>query len=136
MGSPRSGAKTHSLFTAFPCYTRDMSYMYRALITLIRKLCVIVHQVLNGSSPSNIARLLSRVWSFILRASRGLTSKPPPPNDTGDPFHAILPPSDGASITSCIPVRSLSEVEEGLLVAVVDRISTEQPLQTDLSPRQ
>ncbi len=134
MRVPRSGAKTHSLFAAFPCCIHDMNYMYRVLITLIRKLCTIVCLGLDWNSPSIIARLLNRVMSFILKASRAATSKSPP-NDAGDPFPTILLPSDAVSMEPCAPVRSPSKIEEGLSAAAVNRISTEETPQTDLSPR-
>ncbi len=108
--------------------------MYRLLVTLIRKLCAIVRPILNWSSHSSVARLLSRLWSFVLRRSRLLTSKLPL-DDVGVPTPAILLPSAAASTTSITRVRSMREIEEGLPGPAVDPNSTEEPPQADLSPR-
>lgn len=108
--------------------------MHRLLVTLLRKLCSIVRPILNWSSHSCVARLLNRLWSFILRASR--TSGPrSSPNDPGVPTPAILLPSATASVTSCTPAHSPREIEEDSPRPTVDRISTQDPPQADLSLR-
>lgn len=121
-----------SSFTSSVCHSPAMRNMYHLLVTLIRKLCAIVRPILNCSSHSSLTRLLNRLWSYILRVSRHLTSTPRA-NDAGDPILSILRPSAAASMTSYTPEPSPMEIEEGL-PAAVDRILTEEP-KTDPSLR-
>lgn len=111
-----------------------MMYMYRLLVTLIRKLCAIVHPILNWSSHSSVVWLLIRLLSFILRRPGLLTSKSPL-DDPGDTTPAILLPSATASATSCTPPRSPREIEEGSPGPTVDGTLTGYPPHADLSPR-
>lgn len=125
---------TFSPFTTSVCHAHTMRYMYHLLVTLIRKLCAIVRPILNWSSHSSVARLLNRLWSFILRASRPSTSTSRA-NDAGGPISAILLPSDAALIQLFTTESSPREIEEGLHAPAIYRNSIEEAPQTDSSPR-
>ncbi len=111
-----------------------MHNIYRFLIALIRKLGTTVCPILSWGSHSNVARLLNRLLSFILEASRPLPSKSRA-TDTGDPSPAILLPSDAASVELFTVELSPREIEEGLSVPAVDQHSTEKASPMDSSPR-